>query len=210
MKQHNSTGTKNPIGYVCGLHARYGKSYCTSHYIVAHALESTILADIQRQIDFVMNDEQAREKYLAEKQGADTVRIVADKKRQQEIHKRIDDLDKLMQKIYEDRVLGNMPDKVCANLLEKYQQEYDELHDELAELLKRSDTMKQNEDDVDEFIRRLKSYAGAEELTRQMCIDLIEYITVDGFPGSRKLPRDIHVYYKLIDKPLTDRKNAFA
>lgn len=211
MKQHNSSGSKNPVGYVCGLHARYGKSYCTSHYIVAHALESTILADIQRQVDFVMSDERkAREKYLAEKQGMYAVQISEDKKRQQEIRKRIDDLDKLMQKIYEDRVLGNMPDKVCANLLEKYQQEQDELQTEYEELLKRSDMQKQNENDVDEFIRRIKSYAGAEQLTRQMCVDLIEYITVDSFPGSKKLPREIHVYYKLIAKPLTDRKNAFA
>ena len=102
------------------------------------------------------------------------------------------------------------PIRCVLNLLEKYQQEQDELQTEYEELLKRSDMQKQNENDVDEFIRRIKSYAGAEQLTRQMCIDLIEYITVDSFPGSKKMPREIHVYYKLIDKPLTDRKNAFA
>ena len=123
---------------------------------------------------------------------------------------RITELGKLMQTIYEDRVLGKMPEKVCANLLEKYQQEHDELNAELSELLKRADVRKQDENDVDEFIRRLKSYAGAEQLTRQMCLDLIEYVTVDAYPGGRKLPRDIHIYYKLIDKPLTDRKNALA
>ena len=210
MKQHNSTGTKNPVGYVCGLHARYGKSYCTSHYIVGHALESIILSDIQRQISIAVNDDDAREKYLAHKQGADAVQNTADKKRQQEIYRRTEELGKLMQTIYEDRVLGKMPEKVCANLLEKYQQEHDELNAELSELLKRADVRKQDENDVDEFIRRLKSYAGAEQLTRQMCLDLIEYVTIDAYPGGRKLPRDIHIYYKLIDKPLTDRKNALA
>ena len=68
---------------------------------------------------------------------------------------------------------------------------------------------KADESDVDEYIRRLKSYAGAETLTRQMCVDLIEYITIDKYQG-KKVPRDIHIYYKLIDKPLTDRKNALA
>lgn len=48
-----------------------------------------------------------------------------------------------------------------------------------------------------------------EMLTRQMCIDLIEYITIDKYQG-KKVPRDIHIYYKLIDKSLTDRKNALA
>lgn len=120
-----------------------------------------------------------------------------------------DDLDKLMQKLYEDRVLGNMPDKICSYFLVKYQQEKEDLQKELNDLIRRTETVFKDEQDVDEYIRRLKSYAGAETLTRQMCIDLIEYITIDKYQG-KKVPRDIHIYYKLIDKPLTDRKNALA
>lgn len=69
---------------------------------------------------------------------------------------------------------------------------------------------KQIEDDVDEYIRRLRSYAGAEELTRQMALDLIEYITIDRNPDKRSDSRDIHIYYKLIDKPLKNKRNALA
>ena len=58
------------------------------------------------------------------------------------------------------------------------------------------------------YIRRLRSYAGAEQLTRQMALELIEYITIDENPNDKKAVRDIHVYYKLIDKPLKDRQNA--
>ena len=82
MKQHNSTGSKNPMGYVCGLHARYGKNYCNSHYIVMHGIESIVLVDIQRQIDFVLNDDEAKIKYLAHKQGSFAVQNAEDKKRQ--------------------------------------------------------------------------------------------------------------------------------
>lgn len=39
------------------------------------------------------------------------------------------------------------------------------------------------------------------ELTREMCMELIEFITVDECPGKySKAPREIHIYYKLIDK----------
>ena len=61
---------------------------------------------------------------------------------------------------------------------------------------------------VDEYIRRMKSYAGAKKLTREMALELIEYIKVDAHPGHRNLPRTIHVFYKLIDKPLTNKRNA--
>ncbi len=207
MKQHNSSGAKAPYGYVCGFHARFGKQHCTSHHINYSDLESIILQDIRRQIDFVMNDDTAREKYLARKRGEKSSRDSSDKKRQKDIEKRIADLDKLIQKIYEDKVLGSLPEKTCADLLTKYQQEKDTLQTELDALIQRADADKLDEADVDEYIRRLKSYAGAEELTRQMCLDLIEYFTVDAYQG-RNAVRDIHIYYNLIDKPLKNKRNA--
>ena len=73
---------------------------------------------------------------------------------------------------------------------------------------------KQKEKDVDEFIKRVKKYAEAPELTREMCLELIEFVTVDRFPTEdRKAPRDIHIYFKLIDNKngkefsLSKRKN---
>ena len=207
MKQHYSSGAKAPFGYVCGFHARFGKEHCTSHHINYTDLESIILQDIRRQIDFVMNDDKAREKYLARKRGEKFARDNSDKKRQKDIEKRIIDIDKLIQKIYEDKVLGSLPEKTCDDLLTKYQQEKDTLQTELGTLIQRADADRQDEADVDEYIRRLKSYAGAEELTRKMCLDLIEYFTVDAYQG-RKAVRDIHIYYKLIDKPLKNKINA--
>ena len=61
-----------------------------------------------------------------------------------------------------------------------------------------------------EFISRLKRYAGATELTCEMCLELIEDVTVDeNNKGHKDRPRVIHVYYKLIDKLHTD-KNRLA
>lgn len=77
-------------------------------------------------------------------------------------------------------------------------------------MLKRSEAEQQDEKDVAEFISRLKRYAGATELTREMCLELIEYVTVDeNNKNDRTRPRVIHIYYKLIDKPLTN-KNRLA
>ncbi len=43
-----------------------------------------------------------------------------------------------------------------------------------------------------------------------MCFELIEYIIVDENTKDKKAARDIHIYYKLIDKPLKDKSNALA
>ena len=208
MKFTSSMTGKTPQNYTCGLYARFGKQYCNTHFITLKALESVVLADIQRQIDFVMNDDKAREKYLSRKRGLNNLQENADRKRLQEITKRLGELDKLIETAYEDRALGRVPEKVCIPLLEKYQAEKDTLTAEYDELHQRTQTEQQDEADVDEYIRRLRSYAGAEQLTRQMALELIEYITIDENPNDRKAVRDIHVYYKLIDKPLKDKKNA--
>jgi len=209
-KQQSSANSIAVTGFACGLYARHGKKYCSSHFITAHALESIVLSDIQRQIDFVVNDEDAKQKYLAYKHGAETVQETNDNKRMNEIKKRCDELDGLIQSVYEDKFIGKIPEKVCVALLEKYQSEKDELEAESMKIKVRSEAQRQDESDVDEYIRRLKSYAGAEQLTRQMCMDLIEYITLDENPRKKYVPRNIHIYYKLIDKPLDNKNNALA
>ena len=209
MKMQKTPENKSPYSYRCGMHVRYGKSYCSSHNIKGTVLESIILQDIQRQIDIAVNDEQAREKFLARKQGSTAVKTAEDIRRRKEVEKRLEELNRIIHKVYEDKVLGNMPEKTCDDLIRDYQGEKDSLQTELEGLLKRSEKQPKDEADVDEYIRRLKSYAGAEELTRQMCMELLEYVTVDEYV-SKDTPRKISIYYKLIDEPLKNKNNAFA
>ena len=97
----------------------------------------------------------------------------------------------------------------CINLLEKYSTEKKSLSAEYEVILEREKADKQDEADVDEFMSRLRKYAGATELTREMCLDLIGYVTVDENMGRTK-PRKIHIYYKFLDKELADKHNALA
>lgn len=61
-------------------------------------------------------------------------------------------------------------------------------------------------DDVEEFIRRLKQYADAPELTREMCVDLIEYIVVGDRPADKSMP-SVSIEDKIIGATIhnTDR-----
>ena len=91
---------------------------------------------------------------------------------------------------------GRIPEEVCFSLLDKYQGEKNSLKDEISALERKASDSDKEQADVDEFIRRLKSYMEAPELTREMCMELIEFITVDECPGKySKQPREIHIYY---------------
>ena len=124
-----------------------------------------------------------------------------DQKRLNQAKRRLSELDKLITSVYEDKVTERISEEVCFSLLDKYQSEKNSLKDEISALeCKVSDSDKEQAD-VDEFIRRLKSYMEAPELMREMCMELIEFITVDECPGKySKQPREIHICYKLIDK----------
>ncbi len=102
---------------------------------------------------------------------------------------------------------GQIPEAVCVELMQKYQAERNALQTEIAELEARCNQSQQNVADVDEFISRIKRYVHVEELTREICLELIENITIGNIPKDKQIPREIHIYYKLIDNPKSKNNN---
>lgn len=191
--------------YQCGAYSRFGKFYCTSHYIKMKDIDAVVLADIRSMAALVVEDEAAaRQKFLEHKEKQNSRQTEAEKKKLRDGKYRLDELNKLIPSIYEDKVLGKIPEAVCVNLLEKYQAEQKALSADVEKLEEQLSAVEKDEEDVEEFISRLKKYTDVQELTREMCLELIEYITVDEYAADRA--RDIHIYYKLLDKPLKNKQ----
>ena len=156
-------------------------------------------------IDLVIFDENdARKKFLARKQRNLSNQTNAGKDNLKTNKSRIAELDNLMQSVYEDKVQGNISASVCAKLLEKYETEQNSLANEVAQIEEQLFAMKHDEEDVDRFIESLRKYENAEILIRQMCLELIDHITIDEFHKG-KTERDIHIYYNFIDKSYIDK-----
>lgn len=92
-------------------------------------------------------------------------------------------------------------------LIEKYEAEQKELSAEVSELEAKLSAIRQDEEDVELFMNRLKKYTDVQELTREMCLELIEYITLDAYVEGQ--PREIYINYKLLDEPLKDKRSLF-
>ena len=201
---------KKPRKYVrhnfnCGRYNRHGKIACKSHYIKMKDMNALVLADIRSMAALVVEDEnEARRQFLAHKEKQNAHQTEAEQKRLREGKTRLAELETLIPSIYEDKVLGKIPESVCVNLLEKYQTEQRALSAEVKALEEKLSAVQKDEQDVEEFIRRLKKYTDVQELTREIALELIEYITVDEYAADR--PRDIHIYYKLLEKPLPHKK----
>lgn len=80
------------------------------------------------------------------------------------------ELDTLIQNIYEDKVLGKVSEDVAMKLIAKYEAEQKELSTEVTGLEEKFKTIRQDEEDVALFMERLRKYTDLQELTREMCL----------------------------------------
>ena len=87
-----------------------------------------------------------------------------------------------------------MPESVCIKLCEKYRAQAEAVQGVINALEKRL-SEDYTDDAADEYIQRLKRYANCERLTREMCLQLIDFITV-GEKTAENEEREIHIYYK--------------
>ena len=189
--------------YNCTSYRLFGKNACDSHYITEKCIEKLIVDNIRLMARLVIDDEEAaRKRFLAIKNQGDAEKTANSRKNLAANQKRISELQGLIQSVYEDKYLGKSTETSCGVLLSKYETELKALQEEQAKLTAKIDTEKKNAEDVDKFIEHVKKYADVQKLTREMCLELIEYITIDKHPSDRKAERDIHIYYKFLDKPV--------
>ena len=182
----------------CGHHIRYGKAYCFSHFISAKVVEEIVLGDIREMAQRIVLDEKAvREDFIRHNTELADKAIKTAKKELQAKRKRVEELSRLMQVAYEDRVRGKMPEDICIGFIQKYSDEQKKLETEIAELEAKLTETKNTMQSADEFIRNIKKYLEAPELSREMCYELIDRIIIGGSPKTTGKEREIDIVYKV-------------
>lgn len=126
------------------------------------------------------NEKQACDEFLKRKEQATIAEVNADKKALKTKQRRYSELEKLILSVYEDKVSQKIREAICAKLLANYTEEQNGLKTEIDEIEGKLSASVKNETDVEEFIRRIKQYIDVRELTREMCMQLIEGITIGG------------------------------
>ena len=197
--------------YACGTYSRCGASTCTTHYISRKQIEKIVLTDINAKAKYVIeNEHEARQEFLMRKES-DGTRYIDDARQQLAMYQsRLAELKMMTQKVYQDKLLGKVPEDLCLETLSQFRAEEADLTEKVKSLTVALEKDSKAKDDIEEFICRLKQYADAPELTRQMCVDLIEYIIIGDRPANKNEPRSIQIYYKFLDEGYSDaiRQNS--
>lgn len=191
--------------YACGTYSRCGASTCTTHYISQKQIEKIVLADILAKARYVIeNEEEARQEFLRRKETEGTKHLDDARQQLAKCQSRLADLKVMTQKVYQDKLLGKVPEDLCLETLGQFRAEEAELTEKVKSLTATLEQDSKARDDIEEFICRLKQYADAPELTREMCVDLIEYVVIGDRPKDKSTPRRIQIYYKFLDNGLAD------
>ena len=113
--------------------------------------------------------------------------------------KRLAELSKLTQSIYEDKVMGRIPETVCVQLMNQYEAERTEKLEQRTHLSGELEAYQQETDDVQQWMSLIRECAKLEELDRPTLLRLVQRIDI----GERKVEdgreiRDIRIHYNFV------------
>ena len=180
--------------YVCSNY-KSGHGECTAHYIREDALREIVLERIRAVTAGVRSDvEGFREEWLQATREAQQRSIRQDRKQLAQAKKRLADVDRLMTRLYEDHVLGALPEERYLKMTADYAAEQERLRTEITVLEEWIDTQQETRDNCDRFTALVQKYVDIPELTPAIVNEFIQKIIVhapDNPHGHRRQQVDI-------------------
>ena len=208
QKMYYQSGKKDrrdPPHFMCSSYSK-NPDTCTSHYIGERTLTNLVLESMRR----VFLNIQAFEKEFVRKQvesyGSDKKKELTAKRREfEKAKKRIAEIDKLIQRIYEDNVIGKLSDERFATLSNTYETEQKELKEKLPEMESYLEAETDKAVNLQKFVQKVKAITEPTELTGELVHEFIDKIVVSAaryLDGKRYQIIDIYYNGVGIIKPL--------
>lgn len=186
--------------FSCWVYKNYGKERCTSHAIGYKTLYNIVLENIRRQAECASEQ---KEKYLemlknqmAEKTTQDIKSVKSELKK---ITKRIAQLEKILNKLYEDRALEKITEERYLSMNGSYENEYNELKERQNVLTQQIKKIETTECNAETFTNLIEKYLNITELNARILNELIEKIVVhekEIIDGEKY--QMVEIYYKFV------------
>ena len=203
MYVHRTSNYKNVPYYVC---SNYKKVPCGTLCPSAHRIKAEVvlnliqetLKDIKKYLDedneafirSIQNEMEEKEKIEIEKKRT---RLIDSKGRLQE-------LERLMCRIYEDMILNKIPNSRYEILNNQYETEQVALSKEIKDLEQQVARYEKETDRAKKFISLISRYENIDELTTTMINEFVEKIIVHerDRKGSQTSKQKIEIYFNFI------------
>ncbi|MDO5782479.1 MAG: recombinase family protein [Eubacteriales bacterium] len=170
--------TRNQEHFRCSNY-KSGRGSCTVHFIRDVVLEKIVFEAISNLAEFVKCHEPVFLYMLAKKTNA--MRQKEHKRLEQAVEqgtKRIVEIDRLIEKVFEQNASGVLSDERFSKMLQSYEKEQKALTQEVADSRQTLEEAKQKATDLRLLLRTLREMTEINELTPTLINSLIERIEV--------------------------------
>lgn len=186
--------------YKCSRYAVHGKSTCSIHHIPASALEEAVLQNIRFNAQLLSeNDEELLEKLIALGNRGQQCEMQEARTKLNEAVKRLEVVEDMAQKLFEERCMGNVPDSVFKKLMQNYDIEQANLNHVIAE---KRNTLMEIENasvDISAWVKEFKQYTNIDKLNRKIVTKLIDSVEVhESTKENGVIKQHVTVNYKFV------------
>ena len=205
------TNAKHPQQiYSCKTYNAFGKNHCTQHRIDYDTLYSHVLRKIRECARAALMDGEAVADRL-------TNTCEAEQREQREAmersltrdEERIEVLDKMVMRLYEDMIAGRISEQNFNTMLEKTQTEQTELKTRVSEGRKRLSDEVQLANDAKQWVEAIQEYANITELDAATLNRLIKEIVVhERIDEDKTRHISIEIHFNL--KPIPEVEQVTA
>ncbi len=188
--------------FMCDTYSEYGKEKCTNHYIRYDVLYAVVMGRLQYWITQASecDHNELLQKLLKSGSSQRAKENASTKKDLARTVKRIQELDNLFAKMYEDRAKGSITERNFEMLTDKYQAEQAQLEEKRRELQAKLDKSALDEDGAEKWLALIRKYTELTELTAPLLNELIDKIVVHqaevAEDGSRT--QEIEIFYRFV------------
>ena len=164
--------------FVCATYRKI-KGGCSSHQIKNVVVEELLLDGIRRVTAFARDHEDEFVEIVTKKTRIELDKSMRDGKRElEQSQARINKLDEIIQRLYEDNIEGKISDERFTKMTANYEAEQHTLENRVAELKSTMTSEKESALGVDHFLALVRKYTDIKKLTAEIIREFVEKIYV--------------------------------
>ena len=188
--------------YKCSGYRKPIDGCANPHYIRKSALIEIVSNKLRQTIQEAHFDQEVFLKKLEQQSQA---QFSKDNKRQQlQLQKdeyRSKEIDSIIQKLYEDNLLGKISDERFVKLSQSYEEEQKHLQTSISDLTEKLTKQQEDSLNISKFMARISKYTELPEITVEIVNELIDKIVIHKPTGTkRNRIIQIDIYYNFIGK----------
>ncbi|MDU3396765.1 MAG: recombinase family protein [Clostridiales bacterium] len=196
QSRHSGNPCDSDSAFQCGNYRNYGRE-CVSHFIKTSVLEAAVLQSIQTVSRYVLEN---KEEFISQLKALwsqqKSKQTGTGQQELEEAGKRVQELDSMIQNLYESSMKGLLPERQVQRMIQQYDEEQILLERRIGELQEQMKPEEVKKVETERFIALVKKYRDCGEVTDTMLYAFVDRIEVHEATGGRTIYRqqniDIH------------------